>query len=212
MATTGSLSAFDATAPKGAYQVRLEVKAATTAQDKQRIAAERLQAEVIKLNQQGAAAGQQMVEKAQQALALWRELADRYWEASTLNLIGSAYLSSRKYEQAIEYYNQALAIRRELKYRAGEGAVLGNLGNAYYRLSRYEKAIEYIEQALAIYREVKNRANEGSALNNLGEAYRNLSRYEKAIEYKVSVCWRSGKARKPWSPASGQSLTSARRG
>src|SRR2546429_3799200 len=62
----------------GSYQVQLEVKAAATGRDKQQLAAERLLAEVIKSNLQGPPAALQTIEKAQQALALWRELADRY--------------------------------------------------------------------------------------------------------------------------------------
>ena len=172
-----------ATALKSAYQVRLEVKAAATAQDKQRISAERLLAEVARLSQQRGVSVVQTIEKAEKALTLWRDLADRYWEARTLHLIGIAYASGSKNDQAIQYYEQALAIHREVKNRAGEGMALGNLGLAYGSLSRYEKAIEYQEQALAIHREVKTRAGEGNALTNLGFAYISLSRYEKSIEY-----------------------------
>ena len=179
-----------ATALKSAYRVRLEVKAAATAQDKQRISAERLLAEVARLSQQRGVSVAQTIEKAEQALTLWRALADRYWEARTLHLIGVAYASGSKNDQAIQYYEQALVIQREVKNRAGEGTTLDNLGNAYRSLSRYEKAIEYYEQALAIHREVKKRAGEGTTLDNWGSAYRFLSRYEKAID-TTSRRWRS---------------------
>jgi hypothetical protein len=61
----------------GAYRVRLEVKAAASAQDKQRITAERLLVEVSKSFHQGAKAIAATIEKARQALTLWRELGDR---------------------------------------------------------------------------------------------------------------------------------------
>src|SRR5439155_20768978 len=157
--------AIATTAAKGVYNALLEVKAAPTAQDKQRITAERLLAEAIKSNQQGAAAFETTVEKAQQALSLWRELTDKYWEASTLNLIGNAYNNRSKYDQAIEYYSQALTIRREVKDLAGEGNTLNNLALAHGSLNRHEKAIEYHEQALAIRRELKDSAGEAATLN-----------------------------------------------
>jgi len=172
-----------ATAPKGTYQVRLEVKTSAAAQDKQRIVAERLLVEANQSRKRGPAGAQQMIEKAQQALAIWRELADKYWEASTLSLIGFAYSLVEKTDQAIEYYEPALAIFRGIKDRNGEVRALNNLGIAYFTLSRYEKAIEDYEQALAIFRELKSRNGEGVVLSNLGNAYTNLSRYEKAIEY-----------------------------
>jgi len=167
----------------GSYRVRLEVKAAASAQDKKRMTAERLLVEVAKSFHQGAGELATTIEKARQALTLWRELGDRHWEAATANMIGQAYVTVGTSEQAIEALNQALGIRRELKYRTGEGITLLNLGSVYHTLGRYEKAIEYYEQALVIFRELKNRLAEGNTLYNLGDASGSLSRNEKAIEY-----------------------------
>ena len=141
----------------GSYRVRLEVKAVASAQDKQRMTAERLLVDVAKSFHQGAGALATTIEKARQALTLWRELGDRHWEAATANIIGQAYVTVGTSEQAIEALNQALGIRRELKYRTGEGITLLNLGGVYHSLGRYEKTIEYYEQALVIFHELKNR-------------------------------------------------------
>ena len=167
----------------GTYWLRTEVKAAATAQDKQRIAAEHLMIEAKELSGQRGKTAQQVIDKQQQALAVWRELGDQYWAARSLSQIGLAYQNLSRYEKALEYFEQALAINREVKNRNGEATTLTNLGSAYYFLSRYEKALEYLEQALAIHREMKNRAGEGPTLGNLGVSYYSLSRYEKAIEY-----------------------------
>ena len=176
-----------ATAPKGGYEVRLEVKAAATAQDKQRIAAEWLMAKAGKLSEQGGATLEQTVEKAQQALALWRGLGDRYWQAHTLHLIGYAYSSSSKNDQAIEAYDQALAIFREIKDRYGEANILCYLGWVHNALNRYEKGIEYNQQALRITRELKDQFGIASALYELGFQHMQTGRYEKAIEYLVQA-------------------------
>jgi CHAT domain-containing protein len=170
-------------APKGAYGVKLEVKAAATAEDRQRIEAERLLAAAFKLSEQGGPTLPQAVEKAQQALALWRALSDRYWQTKTLHLIGIFYSGSSKNDQAIESYNQALGVAREVKDRAGEANALYELGFQHIQIARYEKAIEYLEQALTIYLEVKERAGEAYTLYRLGYAHNWLSRYEQAIEY-----------------------------
>nr|MBA3571742.1 tetratricopeptide repeat protein [Pyrinomonadaceae bacterium] len=167
----------------GSYQLRLETRAAATAQDRQRIAAERLLREAKELRTQGRKTAEPAIDKLQQALAVWRELNESTWVAWSLSNIGGANSSLGRYEKALEYDEQALAIYRELENRAGEGNSLNDLGGVYYRLSRYEKAIEYLEQALVISREVKDRAGEGIALNNLGIANYGMSRYEKAIEY-----------------------------
>jgi CHAT domain-containing protein/tetratricopeptide (TPR) repeat protein len=162
----------------GSYQVRLEVKAAATAQDRQRIAAERWMLEARELRKQP----EQAIDRLQQALLVWRELGDQYWAARSLYGIGFNYSYLSRYEKAIEYYEQALTIYREVKNRAGEGVTLAATGSAYSSLGRYEKAIEFEEQALAIHRELKDRDREGTVLGNLGNAYNNLGRYEKAIE------------------------------
>ena len=114
-----------------------------TAEDRQRITAEQLMIEAKPLVAQGSTA-QRAIEKLEQALALWRGLGERYFEARTLYFIGRAYSSLSRQEKAIEYLNQALAIYRELKNRQGEVGALNYLGVVNHRLSRYEKAIEYL--------------------------------------------------------------------
>jgi len=167
----------------GSYRVRLEVKAAATAQDRQRISAEALMLEANELRRQGGKQAEQAIDKLQQALSVWRELGDPYWVAWSLSSIGVAYYRLSRYEKAIEYTEQALALHREVKSRAGEGQALNNLGLDYDNLGRHEQAIGYYEQATAIYREVKDRAGEGRAFNNRGNAYAGLGRHEKALEY-----------------------------
>src|SRR5438552_1322147 len=156
----------------GSYQVRLEVKAAATVQDRQRIAAERWMLEASELQSQGGKTAEQTIDKLQQALSVWRELGDRYWSAWSLSSIGVAYYRLSRYEKAIEYNEQALAIHRKVKSRTGEGHALNNLGIAYDKLGRYEKAIGYSEQALEIRREVKDRAGEADTLYSLARAER----------------------------------------
>ncbi len=82
----------------GSYQLRLEVKAATSAQDKLRLTAERLLNEAGESFDQGAGALETTIEKARQALRLWHEVGDRHWEAATANFIGQAYIAAGTYE------------------------------------------------------------------------------------------------------------------
>ena len=167
----------------GSYKMRLEVKATATAQDRQRIAAERLQIEALELRKQGGKFAEQAIAKLQQALSVWRELSDSYWTAWSLSGIGVAQNSLNRYDKATEYFEQALTIYRTYKYEADQGNTLNQLGNANFGLSRYEKAIEYYGQALAIFREANDRPTEGLTLNNLANANIYLNKYDKGIEY-----------------------------
>ncbi len=168
---------------RGSYRLEATVRAEATVQDRQRLQAEALLVEANELSQQAGRTAQQVSEKAQQALPLWRELGEPHWAAYALSLIGAAYFDLSQYGKATEQFEQALALWREVKDRAGEGHALNYLGGASSNLSRPEKAIEYYEQALAIWRELRYRRTEGAALNNLGRIYDKPSRHEKAIEY-----------------------------
>ena len=165
---------------KGTYQASLKQMLAATAQDRQRITAERLLGEGYPLYQRGQA--KTATEKFEQALPLWRELGDQYWEAYTLTYLGYAGINLSRSEKAIEYFEQALTIYRHLKDSGGEGNALNGMGSASRLLGRAEKAIQYFEQSVQIRRDTKNRYGEGSTLSNLGLAYGDLSHHEKAIE------------------------------
>src|SRR6185503_12576098 len=175
-----TIRALGAPTLAGTYEVRLERKEAATAQDRARITAERLLGLGYPLYQRGQ--GQPATDKFEQALPLWREVGDQYWESYTLTYLGNAGINLSRFEKAIDYFEQARAISRSLKDRGGEGNALNGLGAASRNLGRVEKAVEYFKQAAEIRRETGNRYGEGSTLSNLGLAYQELSHYEQAIE------------------------------
>lgn len=167
----------------GVYVARLEARAAATELDKKRINAEQLLLESSRLGKQGPQTSLQQIEKLQQALATWRELGDRYWQAYTLYMAGNAYGATSQYQKAIEQYEEALDIYRERKDREAEANALIEIGSYYGSLGSYQKAGEVFAQSLAIAREVKDRAGEAKSLGNLGNVSLLMGRYEKAIEY-----------------------------
>ena len=177
------VSALGPPAGAGAYQARLEVKAAASAQDRQQITIERLLTEAIQLNNQGAKAAPRIIELAQQALVLCRESGDQAREAYALFLIGSAWYIQERYEKAAEYYEPSTALYRRLKYRGDEGFLLSFLGDSYSRVKQNEKAIEILEQALRITREIKDRVGEGITLGFILSPYTGMNRHNKVIEY-----------------------------
>ena len=79
-----------ATILSGAYQVLLELKAASEP-DRKRARAEQLLNEAARISRQKDF--QQSIEKKQEALLLRRELGERRWEADTLRSVGSSYVN-----------------------------------------------------------------------------------------------------------------------
>jgi CHAT domain-containing protein/Tfp pilus assembly protein PilF len=174
---------FGPYARAGNYRMRLETRAAATDVDRQRIAAERAMTEAFRLSRQGTVAAQQVLAKAQEALALWREIGDRYSEADALGLVGYAHILMSRFEPAMEYCQQAVSVARETDNRFRLANALSHLGRAYNTLGRPNKGIELFEQSLAAYRENQDKDGQITALNGLGISYRMMSRYDEQVEY-----------------------------
>lgn len=169
-------------AARGKYRLQADLKPAATEQDKKRIIAERLMIEANELSKQRGRTAQQVIEKQQQALTIWRELDDQLWGTCSLINIGFAYNNMNHYGQAIEQLTQAINICSTTKDRAGEGLARQAIGSTYISLSRYQEALEHFGQSLAIRTEVMDVAGESSVLNDLGAVNYFLNRYEKAID------------------------------
>ncbi|MBD1877640.1 CHAT domain-containing tetratricopeptide repeat protein [Coleofasciculus sp. FACHB-T130] len=123
------------------------------------------------------------LQSGQEALKIYREIADRKGEGAVLNNLGEAYRSLGEYTRAIEFYQQSLAVDRSLGNRKGESYVLNNLGIVHHHLGDYAKAIDYFEQRLTIAREIRDRSGEQGALGNIGIVFYSLGNYVKAIDF-----------------------------
>lgn len=132
----------------------------------------------------GMVLGQQHADDAvgyfEQALAIYREIGDRRYEAQVANALAFTYLILGRHEDAVAALLEALELQREVGRRYGEGVALCNLGEAYLELGRYEEAIASSQEALAIAREVGSARDEGYALYNLGRAHLELGRLAEA--------------------------------
>ncbi|MGY1665616.1 tetratricopeptide repeat protein [Geodermatophilus sp. SYSU D00696] len=117
-----------------------------------------------------------------QALAIAREIGDRFSEASALGGLGSIHSAVGHYRQAIDLSTQALAIAREIGDRLSEGSMLGNLGNAHFMLDDYRQAIDLYTQALTIAREIDDPSGEIFTLRGLGSIHSAVGHYRQAID------------------------------
>jgi tetratricopeptide (TPR) repeat protein len=168
--------ATEKAAPAGRYQIRVAELRAATAQDADRISAERAFLEGEKLQAEATADTlAQAIKKYDEALRLWRSVGERQWQADTLYYLGSIYESQGNRQKAIaEYYTPALALARALHDQAKEGDLLTNIGKALDELGEKQKALGYYEQSLALYRTLKSASGEATTLNNIGKVYDDL--------------------------------------
>jgi CHAT domain-containing protein/Flp pilus assembly protein TadD len=167
----------------GSYLLKATIQATPTSEDRKHLTAQTLLLEAQELTKGAANTAPQTIEKLEQALPIWRELGKPDWSALTLNKIGKAQFSLKKYDQAITSFEQASKIHHELKNRFGEATDLNNLANTYFDQRQFDKAVELFEKSLALCREGKDRRREGLTLFNLGNTLSNLNQPEKAIEF-----------------------------
>ncbi len=176
--------AWQKSAPKGRYEVRVEELRAATLQDKTRVAAERAFAEATLVSGQGTAESlRKAIEKYREIVPLWQALGDRQQEAYTLTVIGYTHGGLAEYQKALDYYNQALPLSRAAGDRRGEAMTLYNTGLVYNVLGEHRKALDFYNLALQIHRDAGNRSMEAATLGNIGAVYSNLGEQQKALEF-----------------------------
>jgi len=82
-----TVRALGVTSLHGSYRLETTVTAAATATDHKLLAAEALLVEASELRKQSGKTAQQVIDKLQPALPLWRELGEPAWTAYSLSLI-----------------------------------------------------------------------------------------------------------------------------
>jgi len=174
---------------RGRYALVSEIKPRTEESDRRRLSAERLLIESSDLEREGSKESlQRAINKRGEALAIWRKLGDRYWEAYSLHYSGRATFSLGKNREALEAYDQAVKIRREIGDRLGEATTMNNSGLVYVSVSESQKALESYRQAIEISRAIHDLAGEGRTLGNLADLYDGLGEKLKALDcYKQTL-------------------------
>jgi CHAT domain-containing protein len=170
--------------PAGRYEVKLTELRAAEPQDSGRIAAERADAETVMLQNDGTAdSRQRIVEKAEEALALWRTVGDRRAEATALNNAARVYGDVTEYHTSLEYSEEALQLARELRDRELETIALSGLGWTYYALGEQKTGLDYHFQALRLARKVGDPRVEGGHLYAIGCYYVAAGDKQSALKY-----------------------------
>jgi CHAT domain-containing protein/Flp pilus assembly protein TadD len=106
-----------------------------------------------------------------QALQLFKEMANQSGEANVLNSLASIYRFLGEKEQALNNYNQALKIFQKIKDLSGEMMTLGYIGELYYALPDKPSAAKYFEDKLKIMKTIENQRIEASLSTYLRSPY-----------------------------------------
>ena len=180
-------------ASKGGYELQIKTLRPSTEQDLNDFAAEKLVAEAMQVEHPlTAAARQKAIEKYEQSISFWKAAKDASWQARTLCLIASDYISLGEKQKAFALTDEALPIAESLVKQAGgaeQGArikvkayVLDVVGRTQQEFGDKKKAIEFYDEAILLSRSIDDRAGEVKSLINMGRAYQLMGDYPKALE------------------------------
>jgi tetratricopeptide (TPR) repeat protein/DNA-binding SARP family transcriptional activator len=106
---------------------------------------------------------------ADDAVAIYRSLANRRGEAEALDQIGTAHSRAGRFREALAYVREAGIAYRDIADRYGVANTLSHAGIFSWQLGRYPEAMAHLQEALSLFRDMGDRRGEAKTLNNLGE-------------------------------------------
>jgi CHAT domain-containing protein/Tfp pilus assembly protein PilF len=174
----------DDRAARGKYELLLVESRDATPADQTRVRAEFTlrEAEAL-IDDRDPAKRRSGIERAQSALALWKELGDAPGQASSLFAIGDAYRLLNEREKAATAYQEALPHWRAARDPGHEGSTFHALGLVANAMNQKEQALSYYTQALPLRRAAQDREGEAVTLNAIGNLSLELGERRKALDY-----------------------------
>ncbi len=124
-----------------------------------------------------------IIDYAQQALSIARQIDDRPLVAQSLNLCANAIRRQGNLEEAQAYYEQSLILYRAIGDHRGMAEILNDLGVLAIHRRNNAAAQDYMDQSLALCREVGDQQGLATCLSNLGFLAIRLGNYTAASGY-----------------------------
>lgn len=117
------------------------------------------------------------------ALELWRRLGDEFWQAETLDRLGSAYRHLGDSFQAAEHRRQAVRLFARLPGDPTfHAASASHLALDYQELGQLDRAVEWYQKALELQRRSGDRRGQGVSLGALANIYKIQGELQKALD------------------------------
>lgn len=112
-----------------------------------------------------------------------QNIANRFWEAKALNLIGVYYYNKGNYAEAYTHFKRSLSLFIEFGDLKRVSSLNNNIGLIFKEQGNYLRALEYIQQSLAINELLKDSLGLSGDYVNLANIYLEQEDYKKALEY-----------------------------
>jgi CHAT domain-containing protein/tetratricopeptide (TPR) repeat protein len=176
------ITASEAQAPTGRYDITLTDVSPETDRHRTRITAARQVALATSANRQSTRdAMLQAVRYFEAARGNWNAAEDPGEEARTLAAIAFLYIELGDREKALAHATEALPLARAARNDRLLGRVLDCIGEIHNNFSDKQAAIDRYLQALPLLQASGDRSGEAKTLNNLGVAYLGTGEKRKAL-------------------------------
>src|ERR1700730_6659456 len=116
------------------------------------------------------------------ALSLAIQVGNQEQKATILHVLGAAYSSLNKPDDALQNYKQALEIRRSLGLKKGVSDGLNMIAMTYDGLGKSDLALKNYNDALQIYREIGDQQDMGNVLSNVAQYFDDRGKYDDALK------------------------------
>ena len=174
----------DRNAPEGQYEIHIAELRQANAEDRDHVAAERLEEQGQDLLGQNTAPSMRAaLEKFKAALRYYSSSRDRYRLALTNYTCGYAYEQLGDFPASLEYYGKALPVFHDLVETSMEGTTLNNMGGAYDVLGEKQRALDSYSKFLELPELHVDRSTKAYVFNNIGKIYADQADLQKANDY-----------------------------
>ncbi len=172
--------------PKGAsgrYEVRISALRVATELDRVYMKAQTLCHEAQPLSlEKTPEAKRKAVRLYEEALPLWRQVPEPFWEAGLLRRLGRLHIDLTEFREAKDYFIRAVAAMKAAGDRRGEVTAQNGVCEALSYLGEAREKADCIDGLIAIYRGLGARQEEGRALANKALALKDLGDYQAGLQ------------------------------
>jgi tetratricopeptide (TPR) repeat protein len=144
------------------------------------------------------------MQRYQQALSIWRRLANRSGEAYTLNNIGLIQAANRNFRAALASYSAARKMLTELEEKRGLSYASNNAAAAHAELREWDQAEALYTEGLQRSRDIGDRNGEATSLAGIArmrldqkDAQGAVDPAQRAVELRKGIV----RAKRPRSPS-----------
>jgi len=119
----------------------------------------------------------------QQAISLYRQMADVRNESEIAHSIGNIYFDRGGYKEASTYYYLSLRLSKRINNSRMIAHSYSALGNTFYSLKNYARSLAYIDSSLVFSRLSKSPYLEMDAYELMSGVYESQKKYEQALYF-----------------------------